>query len=486
MRRPAPGQRRDCRRGARKSPAGSPCRLNERRAVPAAAWGRHRGGLAEEPGQRGAVCECFPPLARLTGAGDGTTVRVVLSEALSLAAGNVLQYEDARQFQRGGGRTDRLGGASVSSPAAGGAPPWRRRGTSLQRAQGGLVDGRKWLGGGAMSTSPPRERTGAERRAARRKARNAPAWRRQPWMPWAAVAIVVVAIAAVAAILALRSSDGNQAGRPSNLGTASNEANGELSKLWTADFHAMAISPADGNVVLYGHHGGVLRSTDGGRNWVSTNLGGQADDAMGMGVSGAEPDVLYAAGHDTFFKSTDGGQTWKSLKPALPGTDIHGLAVAPDRAGQVYAYVVGSGLFRSDDGGNTWVRTSGSLPNDIMSASASAGGVVYVAGMQSGIQRSTDAGATFKPVGAVGGMVAAVAAAASDANIVYAGTDAGLFASRDAGATWTARTVPGGGEVVVVAVNPADARDVTVVAVQQDRAGHVFRSRDGGATWVVN
>jgi len=60
-----------------------------------------------------------------------------------------------------------------------------------------------------------------------------------------------------------------------------------------------------------------------------------------------------------------------------------------------------------------------------------------------------------------------------------------LYQSTDGGASWQERAVPGGGQVLIVAVSPADPMDVTAVSVQNDRAGHVFRSRDGGATWGV-
>ena len=259
---------------------------------------------------------------------------------------------------------------------------------------------------------------------------------------------------------------------------------GELSQLRTPDFHSMAISPADPNVILYGHHGGVLRSTDGGRTWSKTSLAGASDDAMGMGIAGPEPGTVYAAGHDTFFKSADAGRTWKSMEVDLPGRDIHGMAVAPDRAGRLYTNVTRHGFYRSDDGGAKWTKAaSGSFPADVIQVSASAGDVVYVASVQGGVLRSGDAGATFVSTGRLTGSLLSVAASATDPETVYAGTSSGLFASIDGGKTWSARTVPGGGEVLVTAVSPANPLAVMVVAVQADRAGHVFQSNDAGATW---
>ena len=335
-----------------------------------------------------------------------------------------------------------------------------------------------------MSTGRFRERTHAERRAANRQPQR-PA-RRLGWLLWGAVAAVGMAAIVIWALVRLvGDSDGTtDAGQSATNAAAGTGGGGELSQIKTNDFHSMAVSPSDPNLILYGHHGGVLRSTDGGLTWSKTSLTGETDDAMGMGISGAEPNVVYAAGHDTFFKSTDGGQTWGSLTPKLPGRDIHGMAVAPDQAGRLYANVVRYGFFRSEDGGETWTKAnSGSFPGDVIQVSASAGGVVYVASVQDGVLRSDDAGATFKGTGRLSGSVLAVASSATNPNTVYAGTDGGLFASTDGGKSWSARAVPGGGEVMVAAVNPANPLDVTVVAVQADRAGHVFRSTDGGATW---
>ena len=295
---------------------------------------------------------------------------------------------------------------------------------------------------------------------------------------------MAITIAVYAVVRLTGGSDGTeQSGQPAS-NAAAGTGGGELSQLKTTDFHSMAISPIDPKIILFGHHGGVLRSADGGRTWNKTNLTGQTDDAMGMGISGAEPNVVYAAGHETFFKSNDGGQTWKPQESDLPGHDIHGMAVAPDKAGRLYANVGRYGFYRSDDGGETWTKaTTGTYPADVIQVSASRGEVVYLASVQGGVLRSDDGGATFKATGKLTGSVLTVAASASDANTVYAGTDKGLYSSADGGKTWSLRVVPGGGEIMVAAVGPANPLDVTVIAVQADRAGHVFRSTDAGATW---
>lgn len=236
------------------------------------------------------------------------------------------------------------------------------------------------------------------------------------------------------------------------------------------DIHALAVQSDDLRHLIFGSHRGMLVSPDGGKTWDPL---GPSGDAMGI-ASPPGSSTTYAAGHDVFFRSDDAGRTWSSARPALPGTDIHGIAGSAVRPGTFYAVVVGQGLFRSDDAGQTWQR-AGTAPGSTMSltAAAASGTDVLFASTMEGVQRSRDGGATWERVPELGG--ASVSAAGSQ---VYATAGTGVLVSGDGGTTWQQRPFPPG-RAALAAPAPADAS--TVYVLTEELA--VWRSSDGGRTW---
>ena len=293
-------------------------------------------------------------------------------------------------------------------------------------------------------------------------------------LPWVKIGLAVLAIALLA---------GGAVAVSRFLGPGGSTAAGPLAVLRTGDFHALAFSPDDPDTVLFGHHNGVMRSTDGGKTW-STLADRGGLDAMGMAVSRANPKQLFIAGHDVFQLSTDGGATWQPVQHNLPGTDVHGFAMSPDDPNRLYAFVNGSGTFASVDAGRTW-RRLGETPPDVMGLAAAGGApeTVYAASMGSGIVRSTDGGAGWTPTGAGPRRALALAVDPSSRQTLYAGAEDGLYKTTDGGSSWARLPYPGR-NAVAIAVSPA--RPTRVLAIHQDtqgRRGEVFRSDDGGQTW---
>lgn len=168
-----------------------------------------------------------------------------------------------------------------------------------------------------------------------------------------------------------------------------------IAQLETQDYHALVWSPTEPNTAFFGHHGGLEKSTDGGRTWQPTALTNV--DAMSLAASPKAPQRIYAAGHGVFRRSDDGGVTWTAPETAIQGADIHGFAQNPSEPDRLYAVVVGQGLRTSTDGGTSWTAI-GTVPQG-QAITVSADGKTLLMGTQAGVQQSSDNGTTWTDAG---------------------------------------------------------------------------------------
>lgn len=241
--------------------------------------------------------------------------------------------------------------------------------------------------------------------------------------------------------------------------------------LGTADVHALAFDPTDAQHLYFGHHNGLLESTDGGRTWRPTGLSGT--DAMNVPI--ADGQRFQIAGHEVYIETTDAGASWQSVPNDLPGLDLHTFAVDPADADHVWVFAVGFGLYESTDAGRHWQQRQ---PGNWAALTAYRDGattVIVGVGPEGGV-RSRDGGMSWTPLAYPGGALAALAAS-NDGGILYAATSAGLRRSSDGGASWSATAFAS--QVLAVAVAPDNPMDVALV----DEATRFYRSRDGGDSW---
>lgn len=252
-----------------------------------------------------------------------------------------------------------------------------------------------------------------------------------------------------------------------------------ISRLTTNDFHSLAFSPTEPETVFFGHHGGLLMSRNGGKDWESTALS-QAD-AMALAFPSSDPQIMYAAGHDVFFKSSDAGENWESINTNLPGTDIHGFAVDPANANIVYANVAGFGIFGSQDGGTTWTLLSDSAPPSTFNLTVGGNSeTLYAAAGEAGLWQSQDGGRTWAAVQNVpdnGAITVTYVRANGRLYVTTLGELAGLYVSDDNGQSWKSAGLTD--TLLAVAVSPLDQDHIIVVNDQ----GEVFATRDGGISW---
>ena len=271
------------------------------------------------------------------------------------------------------------------------------------------------------------------------------------------VPVVVVAMAAIASVLAPR------------LGESQGPA--AWARLGTEDVHALQFMSGSTERLLFGHHGGLLVTEDGGRTWAP---GTAAADAMSLSTTGE--DRLVIAGHLVLQESRDGGRTWADIAADLPSLDIHAFAQSSTVPDRMWAWLASGGIHASEDGGLTWAEVHrGDVINLVAYADA---GLDVLLGINPfvGVVRSKDGGRTWTPVGAPPvSPVTTIAATADGRSLVLGGPD-GMHLSHDGGQSWrhVLRT-----DAVLAAAVSDDAR--VLGAVSEDTT--YYRSDDGGATW---
>lgn len=249
-----------------------------------------------------------------------------------------------------------------------------------------------------------------------------------------------------------------------------------ISRLNTSDFHSLAFSLTEPETIFFGHHGGLLISRNGGKDWESTTL--KNADAMALGISPTNPKVIYAAGHDVFFKSSDSGQTWDSVSTNLPGSDIHGFTLDPENENHVFAHVVGFGIFESEDGGNTWELLSNAVPSSTFNLAVGKDSqTLYAAADDAGFLQSLDGGKTWEKI-AQNAIATTYIPENNRLYITTTDTTAGVYYSEDNGQTWTSLNLDG--TFLAIAVSPLDVNHIVVV----NDEGEVFASRDEGISWT--
>lgn len=243
---------------------------------------------------------------------------------------------------------------------------------------------------------------------------------------------------------------------------------------WTTfgsqDVHSLAFVGGDGQRLLFGHHGGLEETKDGGRTW--SPLPARAD---AMTMSPATDASIVIAGHDVLVASVDGGQTWAGIATDLPSLDIHGFTRDPADPDRMWAALATGGLWQSTDRGAHFSRVREDYVLYPTAVNTDEGTRVFVID-PTGLTASDDGGRTWLSVGSPPAYPMTGFAASADGQILLAGAPDGLFRSTDGGQAWA--TTAYRGSVFAVATSP----DGEVVALVS-RATEFFRSSDGGSTW---
>ncbi len=269
------------------------------------------------------------------------------------------------------------------------------------------------------------------------------------------------------------------------------------------DHHAMEYAPTNANMILSGNDGGLYISEDAGYSWSHfENL--PITQFYNIEVDYLQPQRHFGGAQDnnTLRTTTGSNDDWH----AILGGDGFQVNVDPNNSNYVYAEYQWGNLFRSTDGGNTmtWAadgisyedRTNWNTPVEISPYDTN---VLYYGSNK--LYISTNNAQYWNPIsddltdgehpsGSLAfGTLTCIAPSYNNLDVIYTGSDDGnVSVTFDGGTTW--QSIDDGLPkrfVSQVAVHPND--DMTAYVTLSgyhvlDYAPHVFKTMDGGQTWI--
>lgn len=245
----------------------------------------------------------------------------------------------------------------------------------------------------------------------------------------------------------------------------------------------VAVHPQDPAQLLYGTDARLLRSKNGGRDWVTEAAATMPGAVFAVAFDADGKGALASSSARIFY--TNDGAAWKdALAPggAAPARAFVRSSVTANRI-----YLAGAhGLFLSDDRGRSWSRTGdGVLPESAVSALVVTPGPaenVYAV-IDGNLWMSGDGARVWqtRATGLPAGHVDTLAADVRKAGRLWNVAAAQVFMSDDAGATWTAygRPLPEPGTSVR---GLAVSEDGKILVLSTHRG--LLRSTDGGQNWA--
>jgi photosystem II stability/assembly factor-like uncharacterized protein len=295
----------------------------------------------------------------------------------------------------------------------------------------------------------------------------------------------------------------------------------DAGKTWTpvanapVSVNAIALAASAPAAIYAGSGSGIYRSSDGAQTWTHLTLGVRAVGVYPFVIDPAASSTIYAATSAGVMKTTDGGAHWTESSEGLSSRlRVYQLAVDPVYLSVVYAiestpFSGNTIVYRSTDGGAHWAPPSGftlppAAPTRTLAIAATPIPTLFMGGtFPGGLLKSTDGGASWTAansgLNAVGPYVSVIAVDPSDdaPDTVYAATlptdqpdtPAKIFKSIDGAAHWTQVPIdlPLRTEITSLIVDPV--MTLTIYAAYADFGtpgqGGVFKSSDGGATWVA-
>lgn len=131
------------------------------------------------------------------------------------------------------------------------------------------------------------------------------------------------------------------------------------------DFHSMAVSSANPDI-MYGYYAGALqRSMNGGKDWEV--LVKEFPTVVNFATDPSNENVVFAStGQSGLLRSNDKGTNWTVVSEELKDTTVTALTIDPQGTQNMLSFSQKLGFAKSKDAGKTWEKINENFSNDIL------------------------------------------------------------------------------------------------------------------------
>jgi photosystem II stability/assembly factor-like uncharacterized protein len=306
-----------------------------------------------------------------------------------------------------------------------------------------------------------------------------------------------------------KSEDGGKTWQDFRYRSSSSAGNGSASENYYGD-NGIALHPQNSNIIYVGGHFynynagksglAVLKSTDGGENWIAIKLNDtQTTDwaySTDLAINPSKPSEIYLTGYYSrnskyyyrVYKSTDSGNNWKNISGGISSTP-NSIAIDPTNPSKVYVGT-NNGVYRSSNGGNTWTKNQGYVYCYRLGIDPSNPNTLY-AGYYQRCYKSNNGGVSWTSYtkglkGSCNELLIPNGSAYTgqiyaQSNQVFFGSDVGFYKSSDGGASWK-QSINGmnASRIAALAVAPSKPNTIYTEVV----GNGLFKSTRSGKKWL--
>jgi photosystem II stability/assembly factor-like uncharacterized protein len=130
------------------------------------------------------------------------------------------------------------------------------------------------------------------------------------------------------------------------------------------DFHAMAISPVNPDLIYGWYKGSLQQSNDNGKNWKILNT--HLSNVIALTADTQDENIIYAATTQGAYISNNKGTTWSGLSADIKNGAVTAIAINPSDSSKLLSFSEQLGLVKSEDKGVTWKQITSNFKDEVI------------------------------------------------------------------------------------------------------------------------